>query len=79
MVRSGPDLTPVMWDARRPPWPLPVGLFGFVETGRQPVPYAVLSVVAEALAVLAVGVWAVRATPGVIVAFVTSVTHVPQQ
>ncbi|KIU14548.1 hypothetical protein TL10_23550 [Mycolicibacterium llatzerense] len=41
-----------------------VGLFGFVETGLEPVPYAVLSVVAEAVAVLAAGVWAVRATRG---------------
>ncbi|RUP28962.1 MAG: hypothetical protein EKK51_21930 [Mycolicibacterium sp.] len=41
-----------------------VGLFGFVETGWEPVPYAVLSVVAEAVAVLAAGVWAVRATRG---------------
>lgn len=41
-----------------------VGLFGFVETGAEPVPYAVLSVVAEAVAVLAAGVWAVRATRG---------------
>lgn len=37
-----------------------VGLFGFVETGLEPVPYAVLSVVAEVVAVLAVGMWAVR-------------------
>ena len=41
-----------------------VGLFGFVETGFEPVPYAVLSVVAEAVAVLTAGVWAVRATRG---------------
>jgi len=41
-------------------------LFGFVETGWEPVPYAVLSVVAEAVAVLAAGVWAVRATRGLV-------------
>lgn len=41
-----------------------VGLFGFVETGLEPVPYAVLSVVAEAVAVLTAGVWAVRVVRG---------------
>ena len=41
-----------------------VGLFGFVETGWEPVPYAVLSVVAEAVAVLTAGVWVVRAARG---------------
>ncbi len=41
-----------------------VGLFGFVETGWEPVPYALLSVVAEAVAVLTAGVWAVRAARG---------------
>jgi len=61
-----------MWDAL---WPWcqsntaglsrTAGPFGFVETAWEPVPYAVLSVVAELVAVLAAGVWAVRATPGV--------------
>jgi hypothetical protein len=37
-----------------------VGLFGFTETGWQPSPYAVLSVVAEVLTVLLVGAAAVR-------------------
>lgn len=78
-----------MWDARRPlsagrgasvafgP-PRTVGLFGFVETGWEPVPYAVLSPVAEAVAVLAAGVWAVRATRGWQITFVTFVTRVPR-
>ena len=35
-----------------------VGLFGFVERGFEPVPYALLSVVTEAVVVLMVGVWA---------------------
>jgi len=37
-------------------------LFGFVETGWESVPYAVLSPVAEVVAVLAAGVWVVRDT-----------------
>ena len=37
-----------------------VGLFGFVETGWEPAPYALLSVVAEALVVVLVGAEMVR-------------------
>ena len=34
-----------------------VGLFGFVETGWEPAPYALVSVIVEAVAVLAVAAW----------------------
>jgi hypothetical protein len=34
-----------------------VGLFGFVETGWEPAPYALISVIVEAVAVLAVAAW----------------------
>jgi hypothetical protein len=40
-----------------------VGLFGFVETGWQPSPYAMLSVVAEALVVVLVVVVLIRRRP----------------
>ena len=40
-----------------------IGLFGFVETGWQPSPYAVLSVVAEALVVVLVVVLSLRRRP----------------
>jgi hypothetical protein len=36
------------------------GLFGFTETGWQPAPYAMISVVAEVLTILLVGVTAMR-------------------
>jgi hypothetical protein len=37
-----------------------VGLFGFIETGWEPAPYALLSVIAEALVVVLVGVELLR-------------------
>jgi hypothetical protein len=41
-----------------------VGLFGFTETGWEPSPYALLSVVAEVLTVLLVGATLMRRRPG---------------
>lgn len=41
-----------------------VGLFGFTETGWEPSPYALLSVVAEVVTVLLVGVTLMRRRPG---------------
>jgi hypothetical protein len=40
-----------------------VGLFGFIETGWQPAPYAVITVVAEVLTLLLVGTTALRQRP----------------
>ncbi len=40
-----------------------VGLFGFIETGWQPSPYAAISVVAEVLTLLLVGTTALRQRP----------------
>jgi hypothetical protein len=41
-----------------------VGLFGFTETGWEPSPYALLSVVAEVVTVLLVGATLMRRRPG---------------
>jgi hypothetical protein len=40
-----------------------VGLFGFIETGWQPAPYAVITVIAEVLTLLLVGTTALRQRP----------------
>ena len=40
-----------------------VGLFGFIETGWQPAPYAVITVVVEVLTLLLVGTTALRQRP----------------
>jgi hypothetical protein len=40
-----------------------VGLFGFIETGWQPAPYAVITVIAEVLTLLLVGTTALRRRP----------------
>jgi hypothetical protein len=64
IVRSALEPTLFMWDAQPALAVVSVEysravangrLFGFVETGAEPVPYAVLSLVAEAVAVLAAG------------------------